>query len=108
MTPSKDGAVQATTILEEATAAVFGARQVAYGHPSVTFARIAHLWNGWLRANNVRDSRGGEFEFDPEDVADLFILTKLARLMEDPTHRDSHIDIAGYAEARARALNLDA
>lgn len=42
-----------------------------------------------------------------EDVADLMILVKMARLMEDRTHRDGHVDLAGWAAVRARTVGLD-
>lgn len=88
-------------ILEEALGAVYGPRQAAYGHPRDNFRRIADLWNGWMRAHD------SAFEFKPEDTADLLLLLKLARLIETPDHRDSHVDIAGYAAARARSIGVD-
>lgn len=90
------------SVLGEAEAVVYGERAAVYGHPKDNFLRIAALWNGWLTA------RGIAYAFTPEDTADLLILVKLARLMATPDHRDSMVDIAGYAGARARATGVDA
>lgn len=89
-------------ILREAEAAVFGPREGGYGHPARNFQRTADLWNGYLSAL-------GHFDVDLSvlDVSHMMILLKMARLMETPTHRDSHVDIAGYAEAGARAVGVD-
>jgi hypothetical protein len=91
----------ADDIITEAHDAVHGPRQAAYGHPHVNFERIAALWNGWL------DAKGAGFRFAPEDTADLLILVKMTRFIESPRHRDSHVDIACYAGARARAVGID-
>ena len=80
---------------------MYGPRQAAYGHPRENFQRIAALWNGWLNA------RGVDYVFTAADTADFLVLVKMARLLESPAHRDSHVDIAGYAAARARAVGLD-
>lgn len=81
---------------------MFGARAADYGHPSQNFLRIAVLWSAWLSAKNGR--------YIPVDVLDVGIMmaqVKQARLIESPMHRDSHVDIAGYAEATARAVGID-
>lgn len=80
----------AKTIFEEAEAAVNGARQENYGHPYLNFSRIADYWSSHLM--NRLDS-----PLTPEDVAIMMILLKIARLGNTPNHRDSLVDIAGYA-----------
>lgn len=92
------------TILQEAQAVVFGPRQGAYGHPRDDFERIAILWDAYLDA---KYSGLDTFTIVREDVSDMMILLKLARLMETPDHRDSIVDIAGYAETHARVVGLD-
>ena len=91
------------TVLLEAQRIVFGARQGTYGHPRDDFARIAVLWASYLAAKY-----GGSATVEPEDVSAMMILLKMARLMETPTHRDSIVDIAGYAETMARVVGVDA
>lgn len=90
------------SVLWDALNAVYDDREAAYGHPRDDFARIAALWNGYFdaRAPKSRD-------VDAVDVACMMALLKMARLLESPTHRDSWVDIAGYAAAGARAVGVD-
>lgn len=64
--------------------------------------RTAALVNGYLEA------RGTDFRITADDVPVLMILLKVARLVETPSHRDSIVDLAGYAEVLARTVGLDA
>ncbi len=68
---------------------VVGVRDDNYGGPSENFERIAALWNTMPNMD--------EHPMDSSGVALFMILVKVARLMHDPTHADSWIDIAGYA-----------
>lgn len=79
-------------ILEEALHIVTGARRSAYGKPENNFGRIADLWNVYLGGRQEPTS-----PISTQDVALLMVLMKVARLQETPEHRDSVIDIAGYA-----------
>jgi len=86
------------SILEEALKAVEN-RQSSYGNPIDNHKRIAGLWNEYL--NNIKRDQAEGFstiQIKPEEVAIMMILVKIARLCETPGHRDSIIDIAGYAE----------
>jgi len=62
-------------------------RPDSYGSPKTNFQDIARLWNSVQFAS----------VYEPENVALFMILVKVARLMNDPSHEDSWIDIAGYA-----------
>lgn len=76
-----------TGVLIEAHALVHGDRQAKYGHPADDFARTAALWRalfGW--------------DAEPRDVALAMVCLKLSRLRATPDHRDSAVDLAGYAE----------
>jgi hypothetical protein len=84
------------TILDEAREAVFGARAKTYGHPKVNFARNAAMWEPIFGT-----------EVTAVQVAQAMAAVKLARLIESPMHRDSWVDLAGYAETGARVLGLD-
>lgn len=84
------------TILDEAREAVFGARAKTYGHPKQNFGRTAGMWMP-IFAKEVSGA----------DVALAMAAVKLARLVESPGHRDSWVDLAGYAETGARVLGLD-
>ncbi|MEK9644558.1 MAG: DUF6378 domain-containing protein [Alphaproteobacteria bacterium] len=78
-------------ILDEAQALVCGARREAYGHPRVNHAATAAMMEAYLRR------RYGVAQFDARDVCIFNILQKVSRLAQTPAHRDSLVDIAGYA-----------
>ena len=82
-------------VLEEADGLVNGARSGAYGAPAVNHERIARLWNARLH-EKLREP------LTPADVTSLMRLVKEARLIATPGHRDSLVDIAGYAEVEAQ------
>ena len=98
---SSDSPSTKQSILSEATAAVFGERQQKYGHPRDNMQRTADLLNGYFAAKGV------EFRASADDIPVMMILLKLARLVETPGHRDSIVDVAGYAEVLARTTGLD-
>ncbi len=82
------------SILEIAGSAVHGDRGDDYGHPYHDFSRTAGAWNalfGW--------------DATPEQVAMAMIIVKLSRLTNDPTKRDSIVDVAGYAETFDMVMN---
>jgi len=85
-------------ILNSALAAVCGERALNYGKPEANFARIAVLWNAY---NHIRAKDQGiedhNFQVTEWDVANIMILMKIARTMNQPNHKDSWVDIAGYA-----------
>jgi macrodomain Ter protein organizer (MatP/YcbG family) len=85
-------------VLDAAKAAVAD-RGLNYGKPEDNFARIAVLWNAYVR-NKSRDEDGLR-RFSAADVAMMMALMKIARLQNDPSHLDSWIDIAGYAACGA-------
>lgn len=84
------------TILDEVKRIVHGGREEHYGHPKENFQRIAGLWTSYLG-----------YPISLTDVANLMVLVKIARLQNSPTHKDSIMDIAGYAAALARAVGID-
>ena len=90
-------------ILTEAAAAVYGPRQSAYGHPRENFERTARLWTGYLFAKDANATL-----LTASDVAYMMVLLKMARLMQTPDHRDSLVDMAGYAATAARVAEVDA
>ena len=90
-----EAAAGTETILEEAQRLIYGARQQVYGHPRDDFARTAAMWEVLL-AEYRQTGR-----IRPEHVALCLIAVKLSRfvngLMHGHFHRDSVVDIAGYA-----------
>lgn len=81
------------SVMQEAEGLVNGARAAAYGHPMENFKRICAMWNAYLEGRPV--GLGGRIT--EEDHAVMMIMVKIARLQETPDHRDSLVDICGYA-----------
>lgn len=75
-----------TNVLDEAKTIIYGDREKTYGHPSVNLEVIAKFWGEFLGT-----------KISAKDVAVMMILLKAARLRNDISHRDSIVDICGYA-----------
>lgn len=86
---------QQLNVLEEAEVIIYGDREETYGHPSKNLETIAQFWTNYVNA--ATDNALGDMEFTAEDVALMMILVKTARLANTPNHRDSIVDICGYA-----------
>lgn len=76
-------------ILDKAKECVCGQREQDYGSPENNFARIADLWNAYMRDTDV--------VFTPVDVAMMLGLLKIARIKTGTGTADSFVDLAGYA-----------
>jgi Domain of unknown function (DUF6378) len=77
-------------VLQEAQRIIYGDREKTYGHPAKNLKVIAEMWNAYIGDQIC-------FCFQPKDVAVMMILLKTARLANDINHRDSIVDICGYA-----------
>lgn len=73
-------------ILKKASKAISGERDKHYGSPEQNFGRIADYWSVYL-----------DHVITQTDVANMMILLKVARAMNDASHEDNWVDIAGYA-----------
>lgn len=73
-------------VATEAIGLVEGHRQKDYGHPATDLGRTAKLWTAMF-----------DHEFTAEDVATALRMVKESRLRNSPRHRDSLVDIIGYA-----------
>lgn len=82
------------TILDSAAQIVDGDREKTYGSPSKNLDAIAEMWTAWLRARGLLASDAASLSFD--DVACMMVMLKLARLANDPWHKDSQVDACGY------------
>jgi hypothetical protein len=80
-------------MLLEAADLVGGQKAAEYGDITELHKRIAALWMGWIEGRHG----ASRIDLDEYDVAIMMVLLKIARLVGNPGHRDSHIDIAGYA-----------
>ena len=74
------------SILEEAKRLITEDRNKAYGEPKENHERIAR---GWSLIFN--------FHVTAHQVALAMMWLKICRLIVTPDHRDSHVDICGYA-----------
>ena len=81
-----------SSILEEAKEIIYGDREKTYGHPSVNLDNISKLWTVYLDAK----FDACKIELNAEDVATMMVLLKIARLINQPDHRDSLVDAVGY------------
>jgi hypothetical protein len=79
-------------ILDEAMKITHHDRNSNYGNPEDNFQHIANLWNSYLRV-----SRKDMPLINSGDVAVMNMLIKVARLGNNIAHKDSAVDIAGYA-----------
>jgi nucleoside 2-deoxyribosyltransferase len=84
--------VRQPNVAQEADGLVNGDRQATYGHPSVDFGRTADFWTTRLQHKLADGER-----ITSADVPALLRLLKESRLVESPRHRDSLVDICGYA-----------
>lgn len=82
------------SILKEANTIIYGDREKTYGHPSRNLETIAKMWTAYLVASRAITT---ENNIGAKDVAALMVLLKTARLANNPDHRDSLVDICGYA-----------
>lgn len=74
-----------TDILQEASDLINGQRAQDYGDVTDNFKTIAEMWEAYTGVS-----------FGPHDVSMMMVLVKVAR-QRHGYHRDSNIDIAGYA-----------
>ena len=98
---SKEGT---TNILVEANKIIYGDREKTYGHPSVNLERIAKYWDLYLN-NRTVDYGEPPKPLTIQDVCQMMVLLKLARLQNNPDHEDSLIDSVGYLALIERCKN---
>lgn len=78
-------------IVDKAIAVVEGDRERVYGDPGKNLRMIAGMWSSYL-----------EIDITPEQVCDMMVQLKIARLKNKPDHEDSKIDIIGYTLLKER------
>ena len=79
------------TIADKAEKIVFGDREQTYGDPGNNLRMIAGMWSAYLG-----------IEITPEQVCDMMVQLKIARLKSNPDHEDSKVDIIGYTLLKER------
>lgn len=73
-------------ILDIAKQVVTGERSDKHGEPEESFTTIAKMWEAFTG-----------YDFEPEQVAIMLALLKIARIKTGVNNEDNFIDIAGYA-----------
>lgn len=81
------------TILQEAAQLTAGARNESYGHPLDDYTRTAGMWSAFLGV-----------EVTAEQAQLMMCMVKISRLRNSPRHRDSLVDLAGYARTYEMTL----
>lgn len=84
------------TTLDTAKSLVCGERAKQYAPPKKNFQRIANMWTEILGVKVI-----------PEQVALCMSAIKITRLIENPKHEDSWIDLAGYAACGAEVAEVE-
>jgi hypothetical protein len=84
------------SILTEAARLTRADRNKTYGHPLDDYMRTAALWTAYLGTH-----------IDYQQAMVCMMLVKISRLAHSPEHRDSIVDVAGYADCLARAIDED-
>lgn len=82
-------------ILATAQKCVCGDRDERYGSPESSFRMIAALWEPYLREKCVLHD--ADVSINPDDVAAMMVLFKMARVATGSYSADSWVDAAGYA-----------
>lgn len=85
----------AQDVLDTASRCINGERAGDYGPAIENFSRIAAMWTA-LSPNRQA--------FTPHDVALFMSCVKLARLVNTPGHKDSLVDLCGYAALGAQVF----
>lgn len=78
-------------ILNEAKDIIYGEREETYGDPGKNIRAIAAYWTV-----HMQHKYGVDVVIDENDVCQMMISVKQARLLHKPSHRDSQVDTAGY------------
>ena len=86
----------AENILTEADRLTSKDRHQAYGHPLDDYNCTAAIWTAMLKHAGLIPKDTG-YQISPELAQAMMIALKLVRFTHNPEHRDSLVDIAGYA-----------
>lgn len=80
------------SILEEAHNLIYGDREKTYGAPGRNATNTVQMWSLY-----IYQKYGVNVPLTQDDFCLMMVQLKTARLINDPGHRDSQVDLAGYA-----------
>ncbi len=90
------------SILDIADEVIYGDREQTYGSPAKNLQIIADYWMTYLRSKNYPEKA-----LTAEDVCNMMVLLKVARLGNTPGHHDSLVDICGYTALSERVIRAN-
>jgi hypothetical protein len=79
------------SVLAEAHKIIYGDREKTYGDPSKNLRCIADYWTVHLH-----HKYGLTAKLNVDDVCQMMVMLKQARLINDPSNRDGKVDTCGY------------
>jgi len=84
-------------LLLDAHEIIYGDREQLHGQPAFNLETIAEFWMVYIKRRH-----GVTLALLPEDICQMMILLKSARLISNMESRDSLMDQAGYAGLQDR------
>ena len=102
-------AAEQLSVCQEADNIINGQRRKDYGKVNESFQQVADFWSTYLSRNVVNafpDLPIGNMPvvLVAEDIANMMLLMKVSRA-QNGFHRDSYVDIAGYAGCAEKIQN---
>lgn len=91
-------------VLTDARRIIYGDREKTYGSPDRNLQTIADFWFDYLKSKYPQ----GHPPITVDDVCYMMVLLKVARLVNDPQHRDSMLDGCGYFALAERVQKFHA
>lgn len=92
-------------ILNKALDIINGERLDVYGKPEDSFEIIGKYWTTYLQANGLITGSGALIS--PQEVAEMMMLFKIARMSGQKPIIDNYVDLAGYAAIAADMVDTD-
>jgi hypothetical protein len=96
----RDEQLKSDNVMTQAQAVIYGDREKTYGRPELNLESIAQLWTVYLQRKSV--VKGTSDEVTINDVCQMMVLLKTARLINQPDHHDSQVDQIGYIGLQER------
>ena len=96
----RDEQLRHDNVMTQAQAVIYGEREKTYGRPEVNLHSIAEFWSIYLKRKGV--VQGDPTNVTIDDVCQMMVLLKSARLLNDPGHHDSQVDQIGYIGLQER------